>query len=120
MPILHRPSTNGHHSRVGTATSPFPGREKLLADMNNVVNESGTDNIEIGSLAPGEPLPNVEGATAAEVAELVDSVKFLVKGWIPFGMLTGIIAEPGIGKSAFALWLARSIVTGCEWFNGRT
>jgi hypothetical protein len=33
-------------------------------------------------------------------------------------MVTGIIAEPKVGKSAFALGaLARPIITGCNWFN---
>jgi hypothetical protein len=33
-------------------------------------------------------------------------------------MITGIVAEPGNGKSAFSLWLARTIVTACMWFTG--
>jgi hypothetical protein len=33
-------------------------------------------------------------------------------------MVTGIVAEPGDGKSAFALWMARTVMTGCDWFNG--
>lgn len=80
--------------------------------------ESGTDDIVIGSAAPSGEEADVEGATMEDVAKLVASVKYLVKGWIPFGMVTGIVAEPGIGKSALALWLARSVMTGCDWFNG--
>lgn len=34
-------------------------------------------------------------------------------------MITGIVAEPGVGKSAFAMWLARCVMTGQPWFTGR-
>jgi RecA-family ATPase len=53
-----------------------------------------------------------------DAAKLIAGVKYLVRGWIPFGMVTGFIAEPGVGKSAFALWTARTIMTGDQWFTG--
>lgn len=53
-----------------------------------------------------------------DAAKLVAGVKFLLKGWIPFGMITGIVAEPGVGKSAFTLYgIVRPILTGCDWFD---
>jgi hypothetical protein len=78
----------------------------------------GTDDVVIGSATP-EVASDVEGATMADVAALVSSVKYLVKDWVPFGMITGLVAEPGTGKSAFALWLAKTVATGGQWFNGR-
>ncbi len=54
----------------------------------------------------------------ADVAELVAGVKFLLRDWLPFGMVTMLVGEPGCGKSALALYgLARPIVTPCNWFN---
>ena len=56
----------------------------------------------------------------ADVMKRVDGIRYLVKGWIPFAMLTMILAPPGFGKSAFALYaLVRTIITGgLLWFNG--
>jgi hypothetical protein len=70
--------------------------------------------VEIGN---GEPV-DITTATAADAARLIRKIKYLLRGYIPFGMITGIVAEPGKDKSAFALWLARTIMTGRPWFNG--
>ncbi|MCI0639584.1 MAG: AAA family ATPase [Gemmataceae bacterium] len=77
----------------------------------------GTDEVEIGN-GEVEKTTEVEGSTMEDAAKLIVGVRYLLKGWIPYGMLTGLIAEPGRAKSAFALWLARTIVTGGPWFNG--
>ncbi len=46
-------------------------------------------------------------------------IKWLVRGWIPYGMVTGLIGQPKDGKSAFVLGgLVRPIITGSHWFNG--
>lgn len=104
---------NASLSTKSTEEKNKPSISEQLAEM--VRNRpSGTDVIKIGS---GEPV-EVQGATMADAAKLIDGLKYLVKGWIPFGMVTGLVAEPGVGKSAFALWLARSIVTGNDWFDG--
>jgi len=79
----------------------------------------GTDDVEISPPLPVGETVDVTGATLADAASLVQKVSYLVRGWVPFGMVTGIIAEPGVGKSAFALYgLARPIITGCDWFTG--
>jgi hypothetical protein len=79
----------------------------------------GTDEIVIGSSSPA-PGNEVQAGSMADVMQRVDGIKYLVKDWIPFAMLTMIVAPPGIGKSAFALFaLARPIVMGdLFWFNG--
>src|SRR5262245_59016481 len=76
-----------------------------------------SDQVEIGAGVVSTELVEVEGATMADAAKLVAGIKYLVRGWIPFGMVTGLVAEPGVGKSAFALWMARTIMTGCSWFT---
>jgi hypothetical protein len=97
----------------------------------------GTDEVDIGSAPPvvasvkrikipheggfieevTEVVPP-EAASIADAGKKIAEVRFLLKGWIPFGMLTGIVAQPGEGKSAFALTIAKTITTGAPWFNG--
>jgi len=95
------------------------GSSGLAAKLASIPPNLGTDEIKIGSNSPSGA-SDVRGATMEDAAKVVAEIKYLVKDWIPFGMITGLVAEPGIGKSAFALWLARTIVTGNNWFNGST
>jgi hypothetical protein len=82
-------------------------------------------------LAPGDEVKiGEEGYERSEddassnwkvMAAKVGSVKYLLRNWIPYGMLTGIIGEPKIGKSAFVLGaLVEPIITGKDWFTGQT
>jgi archaellum biogenesis ATPase FlaH len=66
--------------------------------------------------APPEQATYVESSTMADAENVISAVRYLVPGWVPFGMVTCIIAEPGAGKSALALSLARAIVLGLDWF----
>jgi hypothetical protein len=115
-PAKASPSLNGVHApeRI-VLPNRLAARAALAAE--------GTDEVEIGSDPPATDAdaPAVEparAATMADAAKLVSSVKFLVRDWVPFGMVTGVVAEPGHGKSAFALWLARTVLTGAVWFTG--
>ena len=78
--------------------------------------------ITIGSdQFPIENLDEVRGSTMEDVGELLGKIEYLVPGFVPKGMITGIIAEPGAGKSAYALaGLAKPVMTGGELFNGMT
>lgn len=63
----------------------------------------------------------LDTATMADVAELVRGIEWLVPQWIPHGLLSVMIAEPGVGKSALALGgLTAPIVTGGRFFGRRT
>jgi hypothetical protein len=107
MPEIPTPSTNGRHSLLG---------QRIRATL-----ASGTDDIVIGSECPAPvESTDVRAGSMADVMKRVDGIRYLVKDWIPFGMLTMILAPPGIGKSAFALYaLVRTIITGgLIWFNG--
>ena len=76
----------------------------------------GTDTITIGSDLEADD--SLESSTLADASKVIDDVRYLVKDWVPFGMITGIVAEPGIGKSAFVLGaLAGPIIKGTGWFN---
>lgn len=127
------PTNNGHVKRPSclhltqTQSQSSPGKkdthEAGISPLVKYLSErmgssmTGTDHVEI---APPDPDvgDDVVGSTAADAARVIDVIKFLLKGWIPFGMVTGVVAEPGVGKSAFTLWLARTVMIGCDWFNG--
>src|SRR2546425_13213582 len=47
-----------------------------------------------------------------------ESVKYLQPGRIPFGKLTLLVGDPGIGKSRMTLDLAARVSTGTEWPTG--
>ena len=104
-----KPSTNGHSSLANHA-----GLCRAFERVRN-----GTDKICIGSglLFPGE----MKAGSMAEVMQTVDGIRYLVRGWVPSGMLSMVLAPPGYGKSAFALYgLARPIIVGgLKWFNGK-
>ena len=108
-PVQRTPKhqTNGRSPSSG-------GKNKLKRALRSY--KVGTDDIDIGS---DKKFEEVEGATMESVAKLVAGVRYLLRNWIPFGMVTGIVAEPGIGKSAFILWLAFIVMTGRKWFNGK-
>jgi hypothetical protein len=61
----------------------------------------------------------VRCSTMADAAKVIGSIEYLVPNWIPLGMVTGFVAQEGAGKSALALWLARSIVMGLDWFTSQ-
>jgi hypothetical protein len=101
---------NGH-----AVILPIPG-EIRLADR--IREYRRVETVEVGSplYEHGE---EDNTASWADVRKLVAGIRWLVPGWVPHGMLTGIIAEPKVGKSAFALGaLVRPIITGCNWFTG--
>jgi hypothetical protein len=64
--------------------------------------------------------PKDDSSTWADLARENDKVSYLLRGWLPYRMLTGIIGQPKAGKSAWVLWaVVRPIITGCHWFTGQ-
>lgn len=59
-----------------------------------------------------------ETGSMLDVMKLVGDVTWLVPQWVPNGMLTEIMGEPGKGKSLLLLWMMRSVILGEDWFNG--
>jgi hypothetical protein len=100
----------------GTNPAPRNGQPpSKLAETLKLL-PSGTDEIAIGG-DQGEE--TAEAGSMADVSLLIAGVKYLVREWVPFGMVTMLVGEPGAGKSAFALCaLVGPIITRLEWFNG--
>src|ERR1035437_9830059 len=54
-----------------------------------------------------------------EAQKRVQGVQWLVPGWIPYGMITGIVAKPKAGKSGFVMGgPVRQLTLGEQWFDG--
>jgi hypothetical protein len=76
------------------------------------------DTVTIGQNVDYTPDETDDTASWEDVAEKVDGTKWLLRNWIPYGMLSGIIAEPKMGKSSWVLWsLVRPIILGLPWFT---
>ncbi len=76
------------------------------------------ESVEIGSTIYTDR-PEDDTASWEDVRQIVAGVRWLLKGWLPAGVLVGLIGQPKQGKSAFALGaLARPIVLGRNWFTG--
>jgi hypothetical protein len=116
---FHRARHPGTNGAQHASTAPPPTEEKgeSLAD-NLERTRKRTDKVVIIS-DQWERGPADETGSWEDVAKVIDGVRWLVPGWIPYRMLLGLVAEPKKGKSAFAIGaLIRSIVLGCDWFTG--
>ncbi len=58
-------------------------------------------------------------ATLADVAKIVSAQPWLWKGWLALRVLNAVAADPGIGKTRFALDLARRLWFGLPWPDGQ-
>lgn len=56
--------------------------------------------------------------TADEILVSLPDLKWLWEKWIPRGLLTLLVAEPGLGKSYLDLDLAHRIIAGTEYPDG--
>jgi len=54
-----------------------------------------------------------------EIAEGLKNIEFLWPGWLPLGFLSILAGEPGVGKSALALSLAKCVINGGQWPDGQ-
>jgi KaiC/GvpD/RAD55 family RecA-like ATPase len=58
-------------------------------------------------------------ATLEDIERIVANQRYLWKGWIPAGVMTCVAAEPGTGKTRFAMDLARRLWHGLPWPDGQ-
>jgi hypothetical protein len=72
---------------------------------------------------PTGPSPEAEPArpyaTLADIARIVSAQPWLWPGWIASGVLNAVAAEPGVGKTRFALDLALRLWFQRQWPDGQ-
>src|SRR5690348_16973137 len=113
--LLAEPSGN-HRDHTGKGRpADSPRRiEDILADAQRRLQP---DQVNIGCTryTPGQ---EDDTGTWAELAQENAKVRYLLRHWVPYGMLTGVVGEPKVGKSAFAMGaLVRPVVTGDDWYT---
>jgi hypothetical protein len=76
--------------------------------------------------ANGTPRPNADtsddpldlDATAADLIQANVTVRWGWERWLPYGVLTVLASEPGVGKTRFCADLARRVYLGLPWPDG--
>ena len=93
--------------------------KRLAARYRKSHMESDDGSFEVPVPGKENDVERIPTMTMADASKFISKVRYLVPFWVALGMLTGVIAEPGIGKSAFVLYaLVRVVVCGGNWFNG--
>jgi hypothetical protein len=82
---------------------------KIMANLSLVPFTAGSDG--------GKP-KKAEGITLAVVRKAVGDQAWLWEGWIPLRSMLLLLAEPGTGKTRFALSLATTLATGGNFPDG--
>jgi hypothetical protein len=72
------------------------------------------DEVQLGPSAK----PPAQPSTWAHMAESTSAIQWDWPGWLPRSLLTILAANSGDGKSALALRICQSFITGCAWPNG--
>jgi hypothetical protein len=129
MPVSTRQQVLSEPSAARTNSSASPSPEKNTqreAGLANFVHQlvrlremNRPDEVEIGR-TDYIPAPVDDSASWADLAESNSKVKYLLRGWIPYKMETGVVGDSKAGKSMFLQWaVVRPIITGCDWFTGQ-
>jgi hypothetical protein len=69
---------------------------------------------------PPDPTATRCYATLEDIASIMSSQPWLWSGWIASGVLNVLASDPGVGKTRFALDLARRLWFGLPWPDGQT
>jgi hypothetical protein len=107
-----------HLAGLGTKTCPTAWKAMLAARPER---EELVKVLEaIDPLSPAPPAATgAPFATLADVAKIVSAQSWLWKGWLAIGVLNAVAADPGVGKTRFALDLARRLWFGLPWPDGQ-
>ncbi len=63
---------------------------------------------------------NLVFSTAEDLDKSIESIEFINKPWLPKGLVTLLIASPGLGKSKLALDVTSRILNpAVGWFDGK-
>jgi hypothetical protein len=113
------------------------GADYSYEDTEDATEAEPADGTENGEAAEMDDTVHTEPAAAAppggdddgadndsgsfqDLDDIIGDLTWLVPNYIPKRMLTGLVAQPKVGKSGFAFYaLARPIVTGCHWWTGQ-
>jgi len=60
-------------------------------------------------------LPDAPPHTLADLDHILPKIMWLWRPWLPKGFVTLLVGEPGAGKSALALAIAKAVITGASW-----
>ena len=99
--------------RLGSQT--LPKSSLCLADgrpLTAISAGGGGDSL-------AEPVLDGRYATLADIARIASDQRWLWEGWLARGVLNVVAAEPGTGKTRFALDLARRLYLGLSWPDGQ-
>ncbi len=64
---------------------------------------------------------NTTYSTGEDLDKAIASIEFINEPWLPKGLVTLLIASPGLGKSKLALDVTSRILNpAVGWFDGKT
>jgi hypothetical protein len=127
--VLSGQPVNGEQDRMSEpwrplaeqlAAMPLEGRK---LHMDGVLAGRSDANAIISAMAQVDPLgpapptvvPTRSYATLEDIAKIVAAQPWLWRGWIASGVLNAVASDPGVGKTRFALDLARRLWFGLLW-----
>jgi hypothetical protein len=116
---------NGHAARLpvgesgGGGGGDGNGLAAQLALRRMELERTRTPAVAIGSIKYEDEACDNTGCFL-DVEKVVKGIRWMVEPWVPFGMLTGIIAQPKTAKSLFAMYaLAGPVITAGSWWTGQ-
>jgi len=102
---------------------PKEGRQAAWMAMLAARPEAAELVKALEEIDPNGPAPTTVAAalfaTLADVAKIISAQSWLWKGWLALGVLNAVAADPGVGKTRFAMDLARRLWFGLAWPDGQ-
>ena len=102
---------------------PKEGRQAAWMAMLAARPEAAELVKALEEIDPNGPAPATVAAalfaTLADVAKIISAQSWLWKGWMALGVLNAVAADPGVGKTRFAMDLARRLWFGLPWPDGQ-
>lgn len=114
LPLAHQEVLN---SLKGVASENI--RETLRISASSVLSIEQTTLLNaFDKLDPHACDPSLP-KTMADVATLVSGVTWLWPNWVPQGLVTLVVADPGVGKSAFVLGcMVKAVTSDSSFIDG--
>jgi hypothetical protein len=112
--VVKRLTTLDSDARLGAFQTIIGIREDHDRILKSVLDQKpDTDT-------PPDPIaPTPCYATLEDIASIMSNQPWLWKGWIASGVFNALASDPGIGKTRFALDLARRLWFGLPWPDGQ-